>query len=85
MDVAWLRFKKEAYIAKNEFAIQPLETAWPPYGTLNMKQFVPTYISNYILYLGEMTKKNDKLEYYQRLLESNRNLILTGAPGTGKT
>lgn len=85
VDVAWLRFKKEAYIAKDEFAIQPPETAWPPYGTLNMKQFVPTYISNYILYLGEMTKKNDKLEYYQRLLESNRNLILTGAPGTGKT
>ena len=30
-----------------------------------------------------MEEKN--LDYYIRLLEANKNLILTGAPGTGKT
>lgn len=30
-----------------------------------------------------MEEKN--LNYYIRLLEANKNLILTGAPGTGKT
>lgn len=29
--------------------------------------------------------KNRKMESYKKLLESNHNLILTGAPGTGKT
>lgn len=29
-----------------------------------------------------MEEKN--LDYYIRLLEANKNLILTGAPGTGK-
>ena len=30
-----------------------------------------------------MEEKN--LDYYIQLLEANKNLILTGAPGTGKT
>ena len=30
-----------------------------------------------------MEEKN--LSYYIQLLEANKNLILTGAPGTGKT
>ncbi len=35
--------------------------------------------------IEKMIEKNTAMEEYIRLLESNHNLILTGAPGTGKT
>ena len=43
-------------------------------------------IINYVnsLFLEEMEEKN-KYQKYINLLETNKNLILTGAPGTGKT
>ena len=30
-------------------------------------------------------EQNSKLEKYIKILEANKNIILTGAPGTGKT
>ena len=33
----------------------------------------------------DMAEKNESLEKFVRLLENNKNLIFTGAPGTGKT
>ena len=53
---------------------------------MSQKEEVPQYISNYLL-----QSKNDSMEDFSKLgkyielLETNKNLILTGAPGTGKT
>lgn len=86
VDVAWLCFKEQGYILTSELYIRFPEKLWQPYGTLSQKEEVPQYISNYLL-----QSKNDsmedfsKLEKYIELLEINKNLILTGAPGTGKT
>ena len=86
VDVAWLCFKEQGYILASELYIRYPEKTWQPYGTLSRKEEVPQYISNYLL-----QSKNDgmedysKLEKYIELLEINKNLILTGAPGTGKT
>lgn len=33
----------------------------------------------------DMSNANDKIKHYTKLLQTNHNLILTGAPGTGKT
>ena len=86
IDVAWLCFKEQGYISTSEFNIQSIEKQWPPYGTLNQKNDIPQYISNYLLHSNYTDMEdNNKYEKYIKLLEANKNLILTGAPGTGKT
>ena len=86
IDVAWLCFKDRGYISISEFDIQSNEKQWPPYGTLNHKEYIPQYISNYVLHNKKSNMKTDnKYQKYIKLLEANKNLILTGAPGTGKT
>lgn len=42
-------------------------------------------ITHYILSNNYENMEKKNLDYYIRLLEANKNLILTGAPGTGKT
>lgn len=42
-------------------------------------------ITRYILSNNYENMEEKNLNYYIRLLEANKNLILTGAPGTGKT
>ena len=86
VDVAWLCFKEQEYILTSELCIRPPEKRWQPYGTLSQKEEVPQYISNYLLQSkNDGMKDYNKLEKYIELLETNKNLILTGAPGTGKT
>lgn len=54
-------------------------------------QLHPEYNSNDKLLIEKLLSKfneiknNEKMESYTNLLKANRNLILTGAPGTGKT
>lgn len=85
IDVAWLCFKEQGYISTDEFNILPSEKQWPPYGTLNQREGIPQYISQYLLQNNNANMENNKYEKYIKLLEANKNLILTGAPGTGKT
>lgn len=84
IDVAWLCYKKFGYIQISELDIQYPEKQWQPYGTLSLKEGIPQYISNYLLHNRNM-ENNKNYEKYINLLETNKNLILTGAPGTGKT
>lgn len=86
IDVAWLCFNEHKYILTSELNIQFPEKQWQPYGTLTQKEEIPKYISNYLLHNdnGNM-EENNRYEKYIKLLEANKNLILTGAPGTGKT
>ncbi len=86
IDVAWLCFKEQGYIPTSELKIQQPEKQWQPYGTLTDKEEIPRYISNYLL--NDVTKnmeESNRYEKYIELLKANKNLILTGAPGTGKT
>lgn len=86
IDVAWLCFKEQGYISTSELNIQSTEKQWQPYGTLSQRNNIPQYISNYLLHNRDTDMKEDnKYEKYIKLLEANKNLILTGAPGTGKT
>ena len=85
IDVAWLCFKEQGYINTDEFNILPSERQWPPYGTLNQREDIPQYISQYLLQDNNTNMENNQYEKYIKLLEVNKNLILTGAPGTGKT
>lgn len=85
IEVAWLCFKKQGYILTSELDISPTEKQWQPYGTLTRKE-IPDYINNYLLKLNPWDmEKHYKYEHYINLLKANKNLILTGAPGTGKT
>lgn len=86
IDVAWICFKDNGYIPISELHIQSLEKQWQPYGTLSLKEDIPQYITNYLLKKKDNNmEENNKLEKYIKLLEANKNIILTGAPGTGKT
>ncbi len=85
VDVVWLCFKEQGYIPASEFNILPSEKQWPPYGTLNQKDDIPQYISNFLLHNSSINMEEHQYEKYIKLLEANKNLILTGAPGTGKT
>ena len=85
IDVAWLCFKEQGYIPVSELNIQSTEKQWQPYGTLNQREEIPLYISNYLLQKNLNMEDNNKYDKYINLLEANKNLILTGAPGTGKT
>ena len=74
----------DIYLLKNYISYSP-EKMWQPYGTLNLKEEIPQYISNYLLKNTETDmEQNSKLEKYIKILEANKNIILTGAPGTGK-
>ena len=85
VEVAWLCFKEQGYILTAELNISPTEKQWQPYGTLTRKE-IPDYINNYLLKLNPWDmEKHYKYEHYINLLKANKNLILTGAPGTGKT
>ena len=86
IDVAWLCFNKQGCISVHDLGINPPETQWSPYGTLSKKDQIPHYIHNYLLKLNNNRLRDDnKYNRYIKLLEANKNLILTGAPGTGKT
>jgi len=86
IDVAWLQYKGQSYIPTSELKIQQSETQWPPYGTLFQRTEIPQYISRYLLQNnGTDMTENNKYHKYIELLKANKNLILTGAPGTGKT
>ena len=85
IDVAWLCFNEQKYIPTTEFYIRPPEKQWQPYGTLTVKDSIPQYISNYLFHLNDNMNSTMKYYKYINLLEANKNLILTGAPGTGKT
>ncbi|MGM9803679.1 MAG: McrB family protein [Muribaculaceae bacterium] len=86
IDVAWLCFKEKGYILTTELNIQSTEKQWQPYGTLNKRDDIPNYISNFLLHTNNSDMENNNTyENYIKLLEANKNLILTGAPGTGKT
>lgn len=84
-DVAWLCFNKQGYIHVTELGIKSPETQWSPYGTLNKKDEIPHYIQGYLLKNNNKKDMVDRYNRYVKLLETNKNLILTGAPGTGKT
>ena len=86
IDVTWLCFKKQGFIPVYDLDINPPETQWSPYGTLSKKDEIPHYIHNYLLKQNNNRMRDDnKYNRYIKLLEANKNLILTGAPGTGKT
>lgn len=85
IDVAWLCFNEKGYIRMSELKIQPPEKQWQPYGTITQK-IIPQYIYKYLLrYNNNNMKDPNQYKQYINLLEANKNLILTGAPGTGKT
>ena len=85
IDVAWLCSKEEGYIPTKDFNIKNPERQWVPYGTLNEKE-IPLYIENY-LFRNKPKQIDIKSQYkpYIKILKENRNIVLTGAPGTGKT
>lgn len=85
IDVAWLCFKEKGYISISELNIKFPETQWQPYGTLSKKEEIPLYIYNYLLQKNNNMEDDNKYTNYIRLLKANKNIILTGAPGTGKT
>lgn len=86
IDVAWICSNENGYIPAKELNIQSPEKLWQPYGTLSFKKEIPQYISNYIFKKTDTNmEENNKIEKYIKLLEANKNIILTGAPGTGKT
>lgn len=85
IDIAWLCFNEQGYIPISELNIRSSEKQWQPYGTLSRREEIPLYIYNYLLHKNKNMEINNKYEKYIKLLEANKNLILTGAPGTGKT
>lgn len=52
-----------------------------------LKKNIPSdkKICNMIKNIVDMAEKDESLELHAHLVENNKNLILTGAPGTGKT
>jgi GTPase subunit of restriction endonuclease len=85
VDVVWLKYHSDTYISVQELNIPTLETMWQPYGTLSQRK-IPQYILNYLFNSKVNMESLNKLESnIINLLKANKNLILTGAPGTGKT
>lgn len=86
IDVAWLRHECNNYIPTQDLKIKLPEKQWVPYGTLTRKDVIPEYIRNFLLNINrDKMETTDKYKKYIALLEANKNIILTGAPGTGKT
>lgn len=85
VDVKWLCFKEDGYITTEELDIQPPEKAWPQSNGISQTD-IPKYITDYLLQsTPQPMETRRKYDRYIKLLKANRNLILTGAPGTGKT
>ena len=85
INVAWICFKEQGFIPTSDLHIHAPEKMWQPYGTLMQKE-IPQYITDYILKANHTNMETAKrYNEYIALLEANKNLILTGAPGTGKT
>lgn len=85
VDVKWLCFKEDGYITSEELDIRPPEKAWPQSNGISQTD-IPKYITDYLLQSTPQPMENRrKYDRYIKLLKANRNLILTGAPGTGKT
>lgn len=85
INVAWICFKEQGFIPTSDLHIHAPEKMWQPYGTLTQKD-IPQYITDYILKANHTDMETtNRCNEYIALLEANKNLILTGAPGTGKT
>lgn len=84
VDVAWLCYNKSGFIATSDLQIQPSEKQWNPYGTLSQRE-IPQYIKRYIFKDMKTMESSSQYTELIDLLKTNKNLILTGAPGTGKT
>ena len=85
INVAWICFKEQGFIPTSDLHIHAPEKMWQPYGTLIQKD-IPQYITDYILKANHTDMETtNRCNGYIALLEANKNLILTGAPGTGKT
>lgn len=85
INVAWICFKEQGFIPTSDFHIHAPEKMWQPYGTLMQKE-IPQYITDYILKANHTNMETtNRYNEYMALLGANKNLILTGAPGTGKT
>lgn len=85
INVAWICFKEQGFIPTSDLHIHAPEKMWQPYGTLTQKD-IPQYITDYILKANHTDMETtNRCNGYIALLEANKNLILTGAPGTGKT
>ncbi|WP_077197277.1 McrB family protein [Prevotella ihumii] len=92
VDVAWLCYAKRGYMRTNLFNVKKAEKQWTPHGTLSVKNYIPHYIKDYLLRArttNDVENKNDETAenvlLLRDLLLKNHNLVLTGAPGTGKT
>ena len=85
INVAWICFKEQGFIPTSDLHIHAPEKMWQPYGTLTQKD-IPQYITDYILKANHTNMETtNRCNEYIALLKVNKNLILTGAPGTGKT
>lgn len=85
INVAWICFKEQGFIPTSDLHIHAPEKMWQPYGTLTQKD-IPQYITDCILKANHTDMETtNRCNEYIALLEANKNLILTGAPGTGKT
>ncbi len=85
VDVKWLCAKEDGYITTEELDLRPPEKAWPQSNGISQTD-IPKYITDYLLQSTPQPMENrHKYDRYIKLLKANRNLILTGAPGTGKT
>lgn len=84
IEVAWLCYNKSGFIPTSNLHIQPSEKQWNPYGTLSQKE-IPQYINRYIFKDTDIMDSKKQYADFIDLLKNNKNLILTGAPGTGKT
>lgn len=83
IEIAWIVDK---YISSAEINFNK-ESMWEPYGTISMKDGITNYITNYLF-------NNSRLNTYQimenqneivKILNSKKQIIFQGAPGTGKT
>lgn len=85
--VAWLKYQPEGYLPKSIFNLPPNEKAWEPYGTISCKNPIPTYITNYLFDENMTTHNiiNSALDKFISPLKTKHQIILQGAPGTGKT
>lgn len=84
IEVAWLCYNKSGFIPTSNLHIQSSEKQWNPYGTLSQKE-IPQYINRYIYKNTDIMDSKQQYAEFIDLLKNNKNLILTGAPGTGKT
>ena len=73
---------QEGELMKKEY--ESLGLDWQE-GLYNGKTFIKANNSTFIQYWYDKIVKQEKMNKYVEFLKKNKNLILTGAPGTGKT